>query len=483
MKKEDTKNFYITTTLPYVNADPHIGFAMEVVRADVIARYKRSVGFRVFFNTGTDEHGIKIYQRAKEEGKSTKDFVDERSELFRELKTKLNLSFDNFIRTTDDNHVASAQAFWKKCDENGFIYKKKYSGLYCVGCEMFLTEKDLINGECPYHPGKKLEFIEEENYFFKYSDFAEHLLGLYDKNDFIIPANRQKEIKNFVESGLEDFSISRLKSKMPWGVSVPGDDDHVMYVWFDALTNYISTLGWPNNDNNFDNFWNNAEVVQYCGKDNLGHQAARWQAMLASVGLKNSDHIVINGFINNNGQKMSKSLGNVINPDEVLERYGLDATRYFLASQLHPFEDSDFNYEKFDELYNSLLANGLGNVVSRVMKMAEDNLNEPITDVDIEKIILPKEYGRAFDEYNLQKVGEVIWRKISDIDEEITRTEPFKLVKTDPEKAKEIIAKLVLEVYTVAIMLEPIMPNTSNLIKESVKHNKKPESPLFLRKE
>jgi methionyl-tRNA synthetase len=293
------KNFYITTTLPYANAKPHIGFAMEIVRADVVARYQRLLGHDVFFNTGTDEHGTKILQKAQEEGKDVMEFLDEKAANFTELADRLNIKYDRFIRTTDKDHENAAQNFWKLCDQNGYIYKKKYAGLYCVGCEMFINEKDLINGECEHHPGKKLEEIEEENYFFKYSEFQKDLLEKYshensekndqNKNGFVIPSNRQKEISNFVESGLEDFSISRLKEKMPWGVPVPGDDEHVMYVWFDALVNYISTLGWGTNSeidfsapsnlesDLFKKFWNDATVVQYCGKDNLQFQAARWQ--------------------------------------------------------------------------------------------------------------------------------------------------------------------------------------------------------------
>ena len=473
------KPFYITTTLPYVNSTPHVGFATELIRADVIARYKRARGFEVFFNTGTDEHGTKVFQRAVKEGKEAKQYVDEMAQNFIDLKGKLNLSFDKFIRTTDAEHIAGAQEFWKRCSDAGFIYKKKYNGTYCVGCEMFVTEKDLINGECPYHPGQKLETIEEENYFFKYSAFQNQLLKLYENSEFVVPASRLNEIKSFVSAGLEDFSISRLKTKMPWGISVPGDADHVMYVWFDALTNYITTLGWPNNAEKFEKFWMNGTPIQYCGKDNLQHQSARWQAMLMSVGLPTSNKIVVDGFILADGQKMSKSLGNVVDPIEIVNEYGTEALRYFVVRGLHPFEDSDFTKEKFKEAYNAHLANGLGNVASRVMKMAETHLDSPVAVSDVS---IPVDFDNEVEKFNLQEAANGIWRVVAGIDEKIAETEPFKLVKVDKDAAVKIIAELVRELQKIALMLEPIMPETSAKILRAVEENKKPDS-LFLRKE
>ena len=238
--------FYITTTLPYVNADPHIGFALEIVQADIIARYQRGLGKDIVFNTGTDEHGIKIYKQAFAEKKDPQVYVDENAANFEKLKKALNLSYTNFIRTTDKKHIEAAQHFWQLCDKNGDIYKKNYKLKYCVGCELEKTESELENGKCPLHPNLEVELIEEENYFFKWSKFQNDLLKFYDSHpDFVVPANRLNEIIQFVKSGLNDFSISRLKEKMPWGIPVPGDEKHVMYVWFDALINYISTLGWP----------------------------------------------------------------------------------------------------------------------------------------------------------------------------------------------------------------------------------------------
>ncbi|HRY30884.1 MAG TPA: methionine--tRNA ligase [Candidatus Paceibacterota bacterium] len=471
--------FYITTTLPYSNAKPHIGFAMEVVRADAIARYKRLLGFDVFFNTGTDEHGMKIYQRAKEEGKEPQEFLDEKVKDFWALREKLNLSYDKFIRTTDKDHVASAQELWKICDKNGYIYKKNYRGFYCVGCEMFVTEKDMVNGECPHHPGEKLVEIEEENYFFKYSAFTKKLLELYEKNpNFVIPDFRLKEIKKFVSAGLEDFSISRVRERMPWGVSVPGDEKHVIYVWFDALANYISTLGWPG-AKNFEKYWIHGTPVQYCGKDNLHFQAARWQAMLMAADLPPSSQIIIDGFITSGGQKMSKSIGNVIDPAEVISLYGTDALRYFLLRELSAFEDGDFTMDKFKEAYNANLANGLGNLVSRIMKMAEDHLSEP---VNIGEIKLPDEYKKSFEGFDLQRASDFVFRKVNEMDKLIQETEPFKLVKTDKPAAMKIIRDLVEKLGEVVQLLKPLLPGTAELILSAINENKKPAKPIFERK-
>lgn len=485
------KPFYITTTLPYVNAEAHMGHALEFIRADAIARYKHLNGHEVLFNTGADEHGVKIYNKAKEEGKEPQEFVDHYAGKLKELGSLLGLKesdpehgfTSNFIRTTDERHIAAAIAFWKKCDELGFIYKKKYKGLYCIGDEAFVTEKDLVNGECPNHPGQKPIEIEEENYFFKYSAFEKDLLDLYKKQkDFVIPEVRLNEIRSFVSRGLEDFSISRLKSKMPWGVPVPGDDDHVMYVWFDALVSYISTLGWPTNEKSFKKWWIDTDgVVQYCGKDNLQYQAARWQAMLMSVGLLPSKEIVINGFIlGAGGIKMSKSVGNVVNPLDIINEYGTDALRYYLLREVSAFEDSSFTLEHFKEAYNANLANGIGNLTSRIMKMAESNLDEPVQISEWEDM---SEYFSYLETFDLKKAADYVWMKISELDETIQAKQPFKLIKTDKEAGKKLISELVVKLYSIARMLNPLLPETSAKIKKAIKENKMPSEPLFLRKE
>lgn len=476
------KSFYITTTLPYVNSDPHVGFAMELIRADIIARYKKITGFDVFFNTGTDEHGQKVYSKALESNKDPKSYVDEWAEKFKGLVPLLGISDDiHFIRTTDDNHKKTAQEFWKKCQEVGDIYKKNYKIKYCVGCELEKQESELENGRCIIHPHLELEIREEENYFFRWSQYKERLLGLYKTNpNLVIPDFRFNEIKAFVERGLEDFSISRLKSKMPWGIAVPGDEEHVMYVWFDALVNYISTLGWSGDQDNFNKFWVSGTPVQYAGKDNLRQQSAMWQAMLMSAGLPPTHTIVINGFINSGGQKMSKSLGNVISPYDIVNEYGTDALRYYVARELSNFEDSDMTMEKFKEAYNSNLANGLGNLVSRIMKMAKDNLDEPVKIPEWEDM---SEYSSYLENFEINKAADFIWKEIGEMDKYIQENQPFKIVKEDKEKGKEMISSLVVCLYSVARMLNPILPDTSAKIKSLVKENKTPEKPLFVRKD
>src|SRR3990167_8038054 len=355
------KNFYITTTSSYVNADPHIGFAMELIQADVIARFKKQLGFAVAFGYGTDEHGLKIYKKALETKKSPQDYCDEKVKKFLCLKKLLNLSSTHFIRSTDPHHVKAAQEIWNRCFKNGDIYKKNYRIKYCYGCELEKTDSELENGICLIHPNLKIENYEEENYFFKFSKYQNKLLAFYKENkSFVFPHHRLTEIETFVKKGLQDFSISRLKSKMPWGVDVPNDADHVMYVWFDALIFYISTLGWPINLQEFNRWWPGFQVA---GKDNLRQQSAIWQAMLMSAGLPNSQQIFIHGFITSEGQKMSKSLGNVIDPVALVNQYGTDAVRYYLLKEIPPSADGDFSHSRMREIYTADLANELGNLV------------------------------------------------------------------------------------------------------------------------
>lgn len=479
---------YFTTTLPYVNADPHIGFALEAVQADALARFKRLEGFPVFFNMGTDEHGQKVWQKAQEENEDVQDYVDRHAQQFSRLGKKLNLSYDNFVRTTDDYHIASAQEFWRRCEDNGDIYKKKYKGLYCVGCEMFVTKKDLTeDGFCPDHPSKEPIELEEENYFFRFSDYQEDLLQLYEDNpELVVPDFRFNEIKQFVSDGLEDFSISRVAEKMPWGVPVPGDDSQVMYVWFDALVNYVSTLGWPEDEENFQQFW---PVTQFAGKDQLRQQAAMWQAMLMSAGLSPSQQIVIHGFINVEGQKMSKSIGNVISPFDLVDEYDTDTLRYYLLRHVHPVEDSNFTAEKLKEDYNANLANGLGNLVSRIMKMYIDYEVEVAIDSD-QKTAIPEEdmetLQQHMNRYRFDKAMDYIWAELSHLDAYITDSEPYKKIKSDDEdeveEAKRAVAYLVIRLYDLAIMLLPFLPETSEEIQRIIEEKEMPE-PLFSRKE
>ncbi len=483
-----TKTFYITTTLPYVNADLHIGHALEFVRADAFARYKKLSGFEVFFNSGTDEHGMKIYEKAKEAGKEPQAFVDAAFRRFKEQTKSFGMSEDvHYIRTTEERHEKAAREFWKKVAENGFIYKKNYKRKYCVGCEEEKTESELLDGHCPIHPDRELEVVDEENYFFAFSKFQKPLLEFYEKNpQLVVPEFRYNEVKAFVRRGLEDFSVSRLRSKMPWGIPVPGDEEHVMYVWFDALANYITTLGWPEDRANFEKFWVSGTPTQYCGKDNTRFQAIMWQAMLMAAGLPNTYQIAVNGHITGEGGiKMSKSLGNVVDPKEISAEYGVDALRYFLLGEVSSFEDSPFSKERFKDAYNAKLANGLGNLVSRVMKMAT-NLNNESRIMNYGPENFPAEYIEVVEKFDLQKAVSIVWQKISESDKKIQETQPFKLVKGNEEekaKGKKIIEGLVNELNVVAHMLAPFLPETSEKIKSLVKENKTPDKPLFARKD
>ena len=486
------KNFYITTTLPYVNAPLHMGHALELIRADAIARYKYLVGFDVFFNTGTDEHGVKIFEKAKEQGMEVQDFVNQGFETFKKQLDMFGITVDaHFIRTTDKHHVVSAEEFWRKVEQNGYIYKKNYEAKYCVGCESEKTDSELNeNGECPDHPGKSLELISEENYFFKYSAFTDKLLEFYDKNpNFVVPEFRYHEMKNFVKGGLQDFSISRLKSKMPWGVPVPGDSEHVMYVWFDALTNYISTLGWPEDMDKFEKYWVRGNPTQYCGKDNTRFQATMWQAMLMAANIPNSHQIVVNGFITaDGGLKMSKTLGNVVDPRDIVSEYGTDALRYFLLREISSFEDSPFTIERFKDAYNSGLANGLGNLVSRIMTMAVNN-NVKITKVFSfqEALGFDKDdnypFLKALESFDIKKAMDLVWFQVQILDKTIQLEQAFKVVKEDANKGKDMISQYLDLLCVISRLVEPFMPETSEKIISILSQNKKPETPLFLRRE
>ncbi len=476
----NSKPFYLTTTLPYVNADPHIGFALELVQSDVIVRYRRLIGQEVFFNTGTDEHGQKIFTAAEKNGEDVQKYVDHYAGEFKKLSELLNISYDNFIRTTDEVHIKAAQEIWKRCEANGDIYKKAYEGTYCVGCEAYKTDKDLENGKCPIHPNLEITILKEENYFFKFSKYQDKLEEYLSKQGVILPEWRREEALNFVKGGLEDFSISREKKKLTWGIPVPGDEEQVMYVWFDALTNYISTLGWPDGEN-FKKYWEEGEVVQTAGKDQVRFQSIMWQAMLFSAGVKNTDKVIYHGFVmGEGGVKMSKSLGNVVNPIEIVNEYGTDALRFFLAKEISNFEDSPFTMERFKDAYNSGLANGLGNLASRILTLSEKYL-EKCPEIPEQDDFT--EYFKFFEQFEITKAVDYIWNEIGELDKSIQTTEPFKVVKVDEAKGKELISNMVVKLYRIARMLNPIIPETNMTLKKLIKENKKPEKPLFMRKE
>ena len=473
------KKIFVSTSIPYVNARPHIGHALEFVQTDTYARYRRLMGDDVFFTTGTDDNALKNVLKAEEVNEDVQPFVRRHAAYFKETCDRLDISYDCFIETSNsDIHTQGAQKLWDLANKKGDIYKKEYEGLYCVGCEEFKTEKDVNEkGECPEHPGKKLEPVKESNYFFKLSKYQNTLLELIESDTLhIIPESRKNEILSFSRSGLEDFSISRsVERAHGWGVPVPGDDSQVMYVWFDALSNYINALDYVHDGQAFQDFWLNANERIHCiGKGINRFHTIYWPAMLLSAGIPLPHTVFVHGYFTVDGQKMSKSIGNVIDPIDLVEKYGTDAVRYYFLRHQHPFEDGDFTKEKFHTAYTANLVNGLGNLVSRVMKLAETYLDVPVQRP--EAVGFSEEYTKALEAFEFSTAMDSVWSRVGRADARMTEEEPFKVIKTNPEEGKRIIAELVLELYHIARMLHPSMPATSKLIKETILANKKPET-------
>ncbi len=464
---------YITTTLPYVNAEPHIGFALEIVQADVLARSWRANGYEVVFNTGTDEHGQKIYEKALEQKKDPKKYCDEYAEKFGRLKTALNVGYTHFIRTTDEHHIKAAQTFWNRCKKNGDIYKKNYQTKYCVGCELEKTDSELENNTCPIHPKTPIELRNEENYFFAFSKYQQKLIDHYQSHpEFVRPDEKRNEIIQFVSSGLQDFSISRLKSKMPWGIAVPDDADHVMYVWFDALINYISTLGWPNDLDTFSAFWPGTQVA---GKDNLRQQSAMWQAMLMSAQLPLSQQIIIHGFITSNGQKMSKSLGNVVNPYDIVNKYGTDAVRYYLLREIPSLDDGDYSESRMKDVYNADLANELGNCISRITTLAS---KDSLTLETIASNYTNKSDLSRIESFSFGEVLTSIWDEVKALNKKINSFEPW---NKSADERKEFLTNALQTLHIVGRRLIPFMPTIGEQIVTITSGRIQKVPPLFPR--
>jgi methionyl-tRNA synthetase len=467
------KNIYITTAIPYVNGTPHIGHAMDYCLADVCARYHRMLGDNVRFQAGTDEHGNKIDLKARELGIPVQEYVDNNAKRFQEFIGRLGVEYTDFVRTTDDAHVRRVQEIWQKL--SGHIYKASYEGWYCTGCERYVTEKECEEnyGVCPDHQ-KPYERLSEENYYFRIADFKEKIRQAILSNAMLILRDyRRTEMLKLLDES-PDVSISRPVSQLKWGVPVPGDESQVMYVWLDALANYITVLGYPDSD--ISDWW--PASAEFVGKDILRFHAIIWPAMLLGLSLPLPRTLVSHGFILANGQKMSKSVGNVVDPVEVLDKYGLDAFRYYFLRHVDTFSDGDFTWEKYDTAYANELANDLGNLVQRLATLASKN------DIKLGKRApseLPIEYRELMDAYEYARAFDFAWDKVQKINRDIDEAKPWSLAKNgEVEKLQECMTGLICDLLDANEMLTPFLPTACEKIRAIFADPiVPPETPLF----
>ena len=452
-------NYFVTTSIPYVNGEPHIGHALEFVMADVLARAARSKGTPTIFCTGSDEHGGKVAEKAAELGIETKVYADQMSGKFKALAKALNVSNDRFIRTTDPGHEQRAQLIWRALKED--IYKDSYSGWYCVGDEAFFPESTVKEnkGICPAH-NRPYDEIKEENYFFRLSKYTAQIQEAIETNAFeIVPVTRRNEIMSLIKGGLEDISISRPKEKISWGIPVPDDDTQVMYVWFEALMNYITVLGYPEYSD-FRDYW--PANVQVIGKDILRFHAAIWPGMLLALGIDLPKKLFVHGFINaEGGVKMSKSLGNVIDPYDVINEYGVDVFRYFILRHIPSYDDGEFSWGRLHTAYNTELANELGNAVQRTAVMIQKNQdgligNIPEAEHDV------AQYWQALEDCKFDRALDEVWEQVRGLNQYIDEAKPWQIAKDgDKEHLQEVLAYQASCLLEIADMLQPFMPETA----------------------
>ena len=467
------KKTYITTAIPYVNGAPHVGHALDYCLADVYARYRRLQGDEVRLQAGVDEHGNKIYQKAMDIGMSVDEYVGKNAKKFREFIEKLDVTYTDFIRTTDKAHEQRCQEIWRKLEQH--IYKAKYEGWYCEGCERFITQKeyDENGGVCPDHQ-KPYVKLEEENYYLRIADFKDKIRKAIESGEMaILPEFRKKEVLKLLEES-PDVSVSRSKDQLSWGVPVPDDESQVMYVWIDALSNYITVLGYPDEDINV--WW--PAMAQFVGKDILRFHAIIWPAMLMGLGLPLPKVIVSHGFVLVDGQKMSKTIGNVVDPVEVLDKYGVDTFRYYFLKHIDTFSDSDFTWSKYDAAYNNELANDLGNLVQRLATLASKNnisIDQPI------ECKYDSECGEMMDKYEFSKAFNKIWERVQELNRKIDEEKPWTLAKNgNTEKLCECLQGLIKNMLEVNYMLSPFLPSTAEKIYEIFANEiVPPEVPLF----
>lgn len=481
------KRIYITTSVPYVNAAPHIGHALEFVQADCLARFYRAIGYDVYFSSGADENSLKNVQAAEKENIPVQQLVDKYAREFEGLKEALNLTFDVFNRTSSKEHYLGAQKIWSLCKSED-IYKKKYKGLYCVGCEQFYTTGELVDGKCPEHLTVPEE-VEEENYFFRLSNYQKFLERLIENDKLrIVPQSKKNEITSFIRSGLDDFSISRsVKRARGWGVPVPSfaeasegkpdDSDQVMYVWFDALVTYLTALGFGSKDDAlYKKYWlENKKIIQVIGKGINKFHTIYWPAMLESARVPLPTEVFVHGYITVDGQKISKSLGNSIDPSGLINKYGSEVIRYYLLREIPAWGDGDFSEVRLRELYNGELANGLGNLVARVARLAADTkLNLP----EKKNYTFKKEVADCLKIFRFDQAIFAIWEEISKLDKVINEQKPWEL---EGAKLKQVISPIAVEIREIAFNLSPLMPETSKKVLEQFTGKVTQTKPLFPR--
>ena len=472
------KKFYVTGAIPYVNANPHIGHALEFVQTDTIARFHKLLGEETLTLCGGDENALKNVQAAEKADEDVQDFVDRNNQLFHDLVKKLHCQHDVWQKGSSPEHHKASQALWELVKKNSpeDIYQKEYEGLYCVGCETFYTPDELNeNGECFEHPGKPLEKVKEKNYFFRLSSYGEKIKKLVTNHEIkIYPEHRKNEVIQFIEQGLEDISISRSNERAKnWGVSVPGDDSQKMYVWFDALNIYQSGIGFSSDEEKYNKWW--PADVHVIGKGILRFHAIYWPAFLLSANLRLPKAIFVHDYFTVNGQKMSKTLGNVIDPVEMVDKYGAESLRYYFLAKFSPFSDGDFSEDKLINTYNADLANGLGNLVARVAKLAESSGFE----FEKTKVQVAPHVNKHMEEYRFDLALESLWGRVKKADQYLSDTKPWKL---KDDELKDTLFEAIKEIRVISYNLKPFMPETAEKIEKQFSVGKiKSEEPLFPR--